>query len=139
MGDAAWLAPVLAAGAAILFGLAVAFGVRRSEGWLFTLSLAQAGEFGFVLLSFAAQNGVLGSELVDPLIAVIATSMALTPLLLLNTGCSVFGVIVCWIHWMPPFIRVPSTTQVVHVVVPKHRQWSADKRAHFFSHRKRDK
>jgi CPA2 family monovalent cation:H+ antiporter-2 len=40
-------------------GLAALFRVRRADGWLFTLSLAQAGEFGFVLISYAAQNSVL--------------------------------------------------------------------------------
>ena len=66
---------------AVLFGLALLFGIRRGDGWLFTLSLAQAGEFGFVLLGFSAQSGVLGSGQVATLSLVVALSMFLTPLL----------------------------------------------------------
>ncbi len=72
---------VMALKAAILFGLAVAFGVRRSEGWLFTLSLAQAGEFGFVLLGFAVAQHVVSPELAPILALVVGLSMFLTPLL----------------------------------------------------------
>ncbi|MDP5347055.1 MAG: monovalent cation:proton antiporter-2 (CPA2) family protein, partial [Paracoccaceae bacterium] len=37
----------------ILYGLGRAFKLKGRDQWLFTLSLAQAGEFGFVLLSFS--------------------------------------------------------------------------------------
>ncbi|MFK8042612.1 monovalent cation:proton antiporter-2 (CPA2) family protein [Congregibacter sp.] len=67
--------------AAVLFVLALMFGVRRADGWLFTLSLAQAGEFGFVLISYASQNSVLPADLVPILLLVVALSMFLTPLL----------------------------------------------------------
>jgi monovalent cation:proton antiporter-2 (CPA2) family protein len=50
---------------------------------LFAFALAQGGEFGFVLLSFATQNAVLGDAVASLLLAAIALSMALTPLLLL--------------------------------------------------------
>ncbi|SDK41736.1 monovalent cation:proton antiporter-2 (CPA2) family protein [Microbulbifer yueqingensis] len=68
---------------AVLFVLARVTGISRGEDWLFALSLAQAGEFGFVLVSFAAQNRVLDNVTGNLLIAVIALSMALTPVLLL--------------------------------------------------------
>ncbi len=74
-------AGVMLAKAGILFGLAMLFGTRRSDGWLFTLSLAQAGEFGFVLLSFSLQNHVLPGGMVSILSMVVALSMFLTPLL----------------------------------------------------------
>ena len=45
--------------AAILFGLAVIFKIKGRSRWLFTLSLAQAGEFGFVLLAFSTQQHVI--------------------------------------------------------------------------------
>tara|TARA_B100002003_G_scaffold232512_1_gene244411 strand:- start:424 stop:654 length:231 start_codon:yes stop_codon:yes gene_type:complete len=44
---------VIIGNALILVGLALAFGIRSSDGWLFTLGLAQAGEFGFVLLTYS--------------------------------------------------------------------------------------
>ena len=48
---------------------------------LFTLSLAQAGEFGFVLTSFSIQQNVIPRDLSETLLLVIALSMLLTPLL----------------------------------------------------------
>jgi Kef-type K+ transport system membrane component KefB/NAD(P)H-dependent FMN reductase len=72
---------VIAAKAFILFVLALLFRIRRADGWLFTLSLAQAGEFGFVLISYASQNSVLPPALVPVLSLVVALSMFLTPLL----------------------------------------------------------
>ena len=65
---------------AILLGLAVAFGIHGRDRWLFTLGLAQAGEFGFVLLSFALQQQVVDAQLQQTLLLVIALSMLLTPL-----------------------------------------------------------
>jgi len=67
--------------AALLFALALLFRTRRSDGWLFTLSLAQAGEFGFVLLNYSLQNQVLTVDLVSILSPVVALSMFLTPLM----------------------------------------------------------
>ncbi len=66
---------------AVLFALALIFRIRHSNGWLFALSLAQAGEFGFVLISFTMQNSVLPPELAPTLSLVVGLSMFLTPLL----------------------------------------------------------
>jgi monovalent cation:proton antiporter-2 (CPA2) family protein len=65
----------------VLLLLAMIFRIRRSDGWLFTLSLAQAGEFGFVLLSYSVQNNALPPELAPVLALVVALSMFLTPVL----------------------------------------------------------
>ncbi len=65
----------------ILFGLATAFKLHRKDRWLFTLGLAQAGEFGFVLISFSLQQGVMTDALGGQLLLVIALSMLITPLL----------------------------------------------------------
>lgn len=65
----------------ILFGLATAFKLHRKDRWLFTLGLAQAGEFGFVLISFSLQQGVMTNALGGQLLLVIALSMLITPLL----------------------------------------------------------
>ncbi len=65
----------------ILYGLARLFHLEVANRWLFTLGLAQAGEFGFVLLSFSLQNHVIPSELASTLLLVVALSMLLTPLL----------------------------------------------------------
>ncbi|MCV6584166.1 MAG: cation:proton antiporter [Marinibacterium sp.] len=65
----------------VLFGLGLLFGLRRRRLWLFTLSLAQAGEFGFVLVAFSRQQEVLTNALADQLLLIIALSMMITPLL----------------------------------------------------------
>ena len=59
------------------------FGLRRDQNLLFTLCLAQGGEFAFVLLSFAVQQGVLPTGDASQLIVAVTLSMAFTPLLLL--------------------------------------------------------
>ncbi|MEE3358428.1 MAG: monovalent cation:proton antiporter-2 (CPA2) family protein [Pseudomonadota bacterium] len=64
----------------ILFILGKAFGLKDRDEWLFTLGLAQAGEFGFVLISFSLTQGVLTPALSEILLLVIALSMLLTPL-----------------------------------------------------------
>ncbi len=65
----------------ILFVLGRFFGLHGRDLWLFTLSLAQAGEFGFVLINFSGQHNVIPTELRETLLLVIAISMLITPLL----------------------------------------------------------
>ncbi len=72
---------LLALKAAVLYGLAVVFRLRGGDRWLMALGLAQAGEFGFVLLSFTVANAVLPQSVSDQLLLVIALSMLLTPVL----------------------------------------------------------
>jgi len=67
----------------VLFVLGFVFGLRRRELWLFTLALAQAGEFGFVLISFAGQQGVFTDALGNRLLLIITLSMLMTPILFL--------------------------------------------------------
>jgi CPA2 family monovalent cation:H+ antiporter-2 len=64
----------------VLYGLAVLFHIRGRDRWLFTLGLAQAGEFGFVLVAFGSQQGVLPPLLSERALLVIALTMLLTPL-----------------------------------------------------------
>ena len=65
----------------VLYGLARLFHLEAANRWLFTLGLAQAGEFGFVLLSFSLQSHVIPSGLASTLSLVVALSMLLTPAL----------------------------------------------------------
>lgn len=65
----------------VLFALALLFKIKGKDRWLFTLGLAQAGEFGFVLISFSTQQGVLGGALAGTLLLIVALSMLITPLL----------------------------------------------------------
>lgn len=72
---------LIAVKAGVLAVLAVVFKLRGADRWLLALSLAQAGEFGFVLLSFSVTNMILPQMLADQLLLVVAISMMLTPLL----------------------------------------------------------
>lgn len=65
----------------ILLVLGLIFRMRSSDFWLFGLSLAQAGEFGFVLLNYSVGQSVLPAELAQKLSMVVALSMFLTPAL----------------------------------------------------------
>jgi CPA2 family monovalent cation:H+ antiporter-2/glutathione-regulated potassium-efflux system protein KefB len=67
----------------VLLILGKLFKLSLDQNLLFGFALAQGGEFAFVLFSFASQQGVLGGELVAQLMAVVAVSMALAPLLML--------------------------------------------------------
>lgn len=66
----------------ILIALARLFKLSTDQAMLFAFALPQVGEFSFVLLSFARQEGVLEGAIADPLVASVALSMAVTPLLL---------------------------------------------------------
>src|SRR6056297_2380976 len=65
----------------ILYLLGRAFGLRERNLWLFTLSLAQAGEFGFVLINFSGQQNVIPPAMNEMLLLVVALTMLITPLL----------------------------------------------------------
>lgn len=72
---------VIAIKAAVLFSVARAAGMPRRDRTLFTLALAQAGEFGFVLLSYAVGLEILDQQLAQGILLVIALSMLVSPLL----------------------------------------------------------
>lgn len=75
---------LIAIKAAILYALALIFRLRGHDRWLFTLGLAQAGEFGFVLVSFARQQSILSLAQGQISLLVISLSMLLTPLLFIT-------------------------------------------------------
>ncbi|MGB7320376.1 MAG: monovalent cation:proton antiporter-2 (CPA2) family protein [Albidovulum sp.] len=64
----------------VLYALGRLFKLKGRNQWLFTLGLAQAGEFGFVLTSFSLKQRILPEALAQSLLLVIALSMFLTPL-----------------------------------------------------------
>lgn len=70
--------------AAVLLALTFPFQLKGKDRWLFALGLAQAGEFGFVLSTFARQQGVLSLFHGQLAQLVISMSMLLTPLLFIG-------------------------------------------------------
>lgn len=67
----------------VLFIIGKLFRMGLDNNFLFAFSLAQGGEFAFVLFSFAVNHQVLESDTANTLIAVVALTMALTPLIML--------------------------------------------------------
>ncbi|MBT3140955.1 potassium transporter [Phaeobacter gallaeciensis] len=72
---------VIIAKGAILYVVGRAFQLKGRDRWLFTLGLAQAGEFGFILLAFSTQQNVIPQDLAEKLLLIIALTMLITPLL----------------------------------------------------------
>ncbi len=65
----------------VLLLLGKLFKLNASHNMLFSFSLAQAGEFGFVLISFASQNAIYDALTSGILMIVVALSMLITPVL----------------------------------------------------------
>lgn len=85
--------PILGITAALIGTKALVVGIiarmtkmGRTDRSLFTLSLAQAGEFGFVLIAYAVSLAILPKSLAEGFLLVIALSMLVTPLLFIIHG-----------------------------------------------------
>ena len=79
---AALVVGFLALKALVLWGMARAMGLPVLERPVFIILLAQGGEFGFVVFQGAAQAGVISAGASSLLVATVALSMLLSPLLL---------------------------------------------------------
>jgi CPA2 family monovalent cation:H+ antiporter-2/glutathione-regulated potassium-efflux system protein KefB len=69
--------------ALILYITGSVFKLKLDQKLMLTFSLAQVGEFAFVLLSFAFGLHILGQEQMDMLLVITALSMSLTPIITL--------------------------------------------------------
>ena len=72
---------LLALKAAAVYFATRALGVRRAISIELALLLAQAGEFAFVVIGLARGNGLVSAEFSGGLIAAVALSMIVTPVL----------------------------------------------------------
>lgn len=82
-GDVLLLVVAIVVGkGALVAGLAMLFGSTRPTAVRTALGLAQAGEFGFVLLAQAADLRLLGAEITQPVLAAMVLSMLIAPLLI---------------------------------------------------------
>lgn len=80
---AALVAAIVLIKGAVLFALARLFKLGTDQALLLAFALPQVGEFAFVLVSFGLQERVFDAGVANPLVAAVAISMALTPLLML--------------------------------------------------------
>ncbi|MEO6895126.1 MAG: glutathione-regulated potassium-efflux system protein KefC [Caldimonas sp.] len=83
----------LALKAAVLWGMTRLMPIPQLERPVFVILLAQGGEFGFVVFQTATQAGVITAEASSFLVAAVAISMLLTPILLVASD-----------RWWIPFL-----------------------------------
>jgi CPA2 family monovalent cation:H+ antiporter-2 len=67
--------------ALILLVIGSAFKLKLDQNLIFSIGLAQVGEFAFVIFSFASQLGILDGTISSLMMAVTAISMTISPLL----------------------------------------------------------
>ncbi len=89
---------------ALLFGLAKFHGSATGSSILFSAALAAGGEFAFVLIALGSNSGIFGEAISRTLVAVVAISMAATPLLILAS--------VRWNERRKPMIRKTRESDV---------------------------
>jgi len=65
----------------ISFSISRFYKKKRDENIVFALGLSQSGEFGFVIISFCMQLYIVPSNLANQMMAIIAMSMVLSPIL----------------------------------------------------------
>ena len=70
----------------LVAALARAFGAQPGVALRTGLYLAQAGEFGFVLLTLGADRGLVAPEWVSPVLASMVLSMLATPFLIMHSN-----------------------------------------------------
>ncbi|EOQ98039.1 transporter, CPA2 family [Leptospira wolbachii serovar Codice str. CDC] len=77
--------------ALVLFLLGLVFRLPLDQNLYFSLALSQVGEFSFVLFGYSEGLGLFQQETIVILVACVAVSMALTPVLLLLYEKTIFG------------------------------------------------
>lgn len=81
----------------VLFALGRVFKMSRVATFVFAFALAQVGEFAFVLVSLASGHGLLVGQASEIVVAVVALTMMLTPLLLISLQ-----------RWVLPRLAAPT-------------------------------
>ena len=94
--------------ALVLWAMARTMPIPKAERPVFNILLAQGGEFGFVVFQTAAQAGVIDAPTSSLLVAAVAISMLLTPLLL-----------VCADRWWIPRLAGRSGPQLAEIDEPQ--------------------
>jgi monovalent cation:proton antiporter-2 (CPA2) family protein len=78
-----WVLVLIVIKSAVLLLLGKFLKMGAKQNFIFSFSLSQVGEFAFVLLSFSMQQAILPPDTVSLMIAVVAISMGLTPIVML--------------------------------------------------------
>ena len=95
---------------AVLWAMGRAMPLPKPERPVFMILLAQGGEFGFVVFQTAAQAGVIGAPASSFLVAAVAISMLLTPLLLVAAD-----------RWVTPKLAAQSARTEAEISEPQNQ------------------
>ena len=96
--------------AAVLWGMGRAMPLPKPERPVFIILLAQGGEFGFVMFQTAAGAGVIGAQTSSLLVAAVAISMLVTPLLLVAAD-----------KWLIPLLAGHAKTTLEEIHDPQNQ------------------
>jgi glutathione-regulated potassium-efflux system ancillary protein KefC len=96
--------------AAVLWGMGRGMPLPRPERPVFIILLAQGGEFGFVVFQTAAQAGVIDAHVSSILVAAVAISMLITPLLLVAAD-----------RWVIPLLAGQSRRKLAEISEPQNQ------------------
>ena len=86
--------------------LAKLYGASHGVALRTGLYLAQAGEFGFVLLTLGSQNGVIPPQLLNPVLASMVLSMLATPFIILHSNTLVMKLVAS--EWLQQSLQMTS-------------------------------
>ena len=97
--------------AAVLWGMGRLMPLPKPERPVFIILLAQGGEFGFVVFQTAAQAGVIDAPTSSFLVAAVAISMLITPLLLVVSD-----------KWIIPLLCGQTKKTLAEIDEPQNEQ-----------------
>lgn len=92
--------------AVVVTALARILGTSTGVALRTGLYLAQAGEFGFVLLTLAQQNALVPPELLNPILASMVLSMLVTPFIVMNSNRIVMKLVAN--EWLQQSLQMTS-------------------------------
>jgi CPA2 family monovalent cation:H+ antiporter-2 len=95
--------------------LARAFGSSMGVALRTGLYLAQAGEFGFVLLTLAQANKLVPPELLNPILAAMVLSMLATPFIVMHSNALVMRLVSN--EWLMESVQRKAIKANKHVII----------------------
>ncbi len=93
--------------AILVTALTLIWGASKSTALRTGLYLAQAGEFGFVLLTLASQQKLVPPELLNPILASMVVSMLATPFIVMRSNWLVFKIVSS--EWLTQSLSLTQT------------------------------
>ena len=91
---------------ALVTVLSKAYGASHGVALRTGLYLAQAGEFGFVLLTLGSQSGVVPAQLLNPVLASMVLSMLATPFIVMHSNTLVMKLVAS--EWLQQSLQMTT-------------------------------